>query len=61
MARIFVYDGTEHKDPDPSKSVDEVRQIFAVYAPELYNAETTQIKRSDDDIISFKKRVGVKG
>lgn len=61
MARIFVYDSREFPDPDPNLSTDEVRQSMSNFFPELSNAETKQSKRGEDDIIEFKKRVGVKG
>ena len=61
MARIFVYDSREFPDPDPNLKVDEVRQSMANFFPELSNAETKQSKRGEDDIIEFKRRVGVKG
>ncbi len=61
MARVFVYDGREFPDPDPSLSVDEVRTSMSNFFPELSNAETTESKRGEDTIIEFKKRVGVKG
>ena len=61
MARIFVYDGREFPDPDPGKSNDEVRQSMTNFFPELANAEITESKRGDDDIVEFRKRVGVKG
>lgn len=61
MARIFMYDGKELPDPDPSLSVDEVRQSFAEYFPELYNAEVKESKRGDDTVYTFSKRVGTKG
>lgn len=59
--RIFVYDSREFPDPDPNLSTDEVRQSMSNFFPELSNAETKQSKRGEDDIIEFKKRVGVKG
>ena len=61
MARVFVYDGREFPDPDPSMSIDEVRQSMTNFFPELANAETKQSKRDEDDIIEFQKRVGTKG
>jgi len=61
MARVFVYDGREFPDPDPSMSIDEVRQSMTSFFPELANAETKQSKRDEDDIIEFQKRVGTKG
>jgi len=59
--RIFVYDGREFPDPDADLSVDDVRQHMTNFFPELSNAETKQSKRGEDEIIEFKKRVGVKG
>lgn len=61
MARKFIYDGKEIPDPDPSMSIDEVRQSLAEYFPELYNAESTEGKDGEDTVITFKKRVGTKG
>lgn len=61
MARKFVYDGREFPDPDPELKVDEVRQHFAHFFPELSNAETKESKRGEDTIHEFKKRVGTKG
>lgn len=61
MVRVFVYDGREFPDPDENLKVDEVRQHMANFFPELSNAETKESKRGEDDIIEFKKRVGVKG
>jgi len=59
--RVFVYDGREFPDPDPKLKVDEVRQHFATFFPELSNAESKESKRGEDTIIEFKKRVGTKG
>ena len=66
--RVFVYDGREFPDPDPSLSVDEVRSSMANFFPELANAETKESERdsetepgSKDAIYEFKRRVGVKG
>jgi len=68
MSRIFTYDGREFPDPDPNRSVDEVRQMMANFFPELSNAETKESKRPSmttpaetDTIIEFKRRVGTKG
>jgi len=59
--RIFVYNGTEYPDPDPNLKVDEVRRFMATFLPELSNAESKELKRGEDTIIEFKKRVGTKG
>lgn len=68
MARVFVCDGREFPDPDPEMTVDQVRQHFAHFLPELSNAETKESKRPSadnpdvkDDVYEFKKRVGSKG
>ncbi len=68
MKRIFVYDGREFDDPLPDKTVDEVRQYYAGYFPELSNAETKdlgerKVKDSEEKehLWEFKKRVGSKG
>ena len=61
MSREFVYDGRSFPDPDPNMTPEEVRQSMSTFFPELANAETKEIKRGDDDIFEFKKRVGTKG
>jgi len=66
--RVFVYDDREFPDPDPKLKVDEVRQYYTTFFPELSNAESKESKRPNkenpaemDDVITFKKRVGTKG
>ena len=61
MARVFVYDGREFPDPDPSLSVDEVKAMMADFFPELSNAETRESKRGDDAVFELVRRVGTKG
>jgi PRTRC genetic system protein C len=61
MARLFVYEGKEYPDPDPTMSTDEVRQSLANFFPELANAEMKTSKRGEDDIFTMAKRVGTKG
>jgi len=63
MPRIFVYDGRELPDPNPAYTIDEVRLHYAALAfPELSKATTKkEVKRGDDVIHEFEKRVGVKG
>lgn len=75
MGRIFVYDGRELKDPDPTMKPEDVRQYYVPYFQELSNAEIKESKRKvpeatvngvvipehQDDIYDFKKRVGTKG
>ncbi len=59
--RIFIYDGREFPDPDPSLTPDQVRQNHSALLPELANADTTHSKRGEDDVYTFHKRVGTKG
>ena len=61
MARIFVYDGREHPDPDPNLSTDQVKSFYAGFFPEVANADMTSVKKGDDTVYSFQRRVGTKG
>jgi len=59
--RIFVYDGREHPDPDPSLSVDQVKETMAGFFPEVATAETRTTQRGEDQVTEFVRRVGTKG
>lgn len=59
--RIFVIDGREFKDPNPTLTVDQVRQHYANFYPDLANAEASISMNGNDDVITFTKRVGSKG
>jgi len=61
MARIFIYDGKELPDPDPSMTIDDVRQSYTEFFPELSNAASASKKDGDNTVITFTKRVGTKG
>ena len=61
MARVFVYDGREFPDPDPSKTPDEVRQTMVDFFPELANAEIKQAQRGEDTLYELVRKVGTKG
>ncbi|MCC6175641.1 MAG: PRTRC system protein C [Chloroflexi bacterium] len=62
MPRVFVYDGREFPDPDPSLSVEDVRKQLGDFFPELTNAETREERRGDDDVrYTFARRIGTKG
>lgn len=62
MPRIFIYDGREFPDPDPSLSVEEVRKQLSDFFPELTNAETREERRGDDEVrYTFARRIGTKG
>ena len=60
--RIFVYDSRELPDPDPNMTVDQVRQHYVPFFAELSNATTKkEVKRGEDVVHEFEKRVGTKG
>ena len=59
--RIFVYDGREFPDPDPSSTPDEIRQQMTDFFPELANAEVREQKRGEDTLYELVRKVGVKG
>jgi PRTRC genetic system protein C len=61
MPRIFVYDGREFPDPDPSMTPDQVRQTMADFFPELANAEIKQAARGEDTLYELVRKVGTKG
>lgn len=61
MARLFVYDGREFPDPDPTLSVEDVKRQLAEFFPELANADVRQETRGEDTVIRFAKRIGTKG
>ena len=61
MARVFVYDGREHPDPDAALSVEEVKAIMAGFFPEVATAETRTTQRGEDQVMEFVRRVGTKG
>ena len=61
MARVFVYDGREFPDPDPTLTPEEVRQKMTDFFPELANAEVREHKRDEDTLYELVRRVGTKG
>ena len=61
MARVFIYDGREHPDPDPSLTIEEVKDIFAGFFPEVATAEVRTTTRDEDEVMEFVRRVGTKG
>ncbi len=61
MNRVFVYDGREFPDPDPTLTPDEVRQKMTDFFPELANAEVREQKRDEDTLYELVRRVGTKG
>ncbi|MDP2950637.1 MAG: PRTRC system protein C [Chloroflexota bacterium] len=61
MARKFVYDNREYPDPDPSMTVDQVRNTMATFFPELANAAVKERQQGEDTVYEFEKRLGTKG
>lgn len=59
--RLFIYDGREFPDPDPSMSVDQVKSMMTDFFPELANAEVKEHKKGEDTAYEFVRRVGTKG
>jgi len=62
MARRFIYNGATLEDPDPSKTPDEVRKIYAGAYPALTNASIVGPKtQGGETTYEFKASVGTKG
>ena len=61
MVRIFIVDEREFPDPDPSLTIEQVRDSLADFYPDLANATHTQTQRGEDQVIDFRRQVGVKG
>jgi len=61
MARIFIVDEREHPDPDPNLSIEQVRDMFADFYPDLANATHTITPRGEDQVVDFRRTVGTKG
>ena len=61
MRRVFIYDGREFPDPDPTLAPDEVRQMMTDFFPELANAEVREQQRDEDTLYELVRRVGTKG
>jgi PRTRC genetic system protein C len=66
--RVFIIEKREAPDPDRNKTVDEVRQYYATFFPELSNAETKDLgtrkvegSEEVEHLWEFVKRVGSKG
>ena len=59
--RIFMYDGREFPDPDPSKPPEEVKEMFSNFFPELANADIRTQERGEDTLYILDRKVGTKG
>ena len=61
MARKFIVDGREWPDPDPTRSVDEIKGMMSTFFPEAATAEVRETKQGEDIAYEFVRRTGVKG
>lgn len=59
--RVFLYDGREFGDPDPTLSIEEVRKQLAEFFPELVNADHREEIRDGQRRVTFSRRIGTKG
>lgn len=59
--RVFVVDGKEYEDRFRDKTPEEVMKFFAEWHPDLHNGEVVSSKRGDEDVFTFRKRLGTKG
>ena len=61
MARIFVYDGRRHPDPDPAATEEEIRSLMTQWYPDIANATIERETEGTDSLVIFRRRVGNKG
>lgn len=61
MARVFIVDGREFPDPDPTMEPAEVKKLWADFMPELLNADIKEHTRGEDTLYELIRKVGTKG
>ncbi len=61
ISRTFIFEGTELPDPDPSKTPNEVKDLYASLYPELTTANAVFSKSNGVDTYNFVKSAGTKG
>ena len=61
MVRVFIVDEREFPDPEPSMTIEQVRDSLSDFYPDLANATHTQTQRGEDQVIDFRRTVGTKG
>lgn len=62
LTRKFAYNGVNLADPDPSMSVDQVRDVYVATYPELAVAQVEgPTFKGNQAIYSFRRAVGEKG
>lgn len=61
ITRSFYIGGRRYADPDPAKSIDEVRQHYANIEPSLNNASYEVENSGNEQKVKFTTAVGHKG
>lgn len=61
LQRVFLYNGLELADPDPSRSPAQVKDFYSAMYPELATAEVEGPDTKDRLEYKFKRSAGVKG
>lgn len=59
--RTFIFNDQELPDPDPSKTPNEVKEIYAATYPSLTTANAVFSKKDGKDVYEFKTSPGTKG
>lgn len=60
--RVFMYNGMELADLDPTAEKDAIKDLWAVTYPDLNNAAITGPEVKDGkDVYKFSRAVGAKG
>ncbi len=60
IKRVFIYEGKELPDIDPSMTPDEIRQHYGNFFPELYNADIKETVDKENTLFTFNRRIGTK-
>jgi len=62
LSREFSYNGVRLPDPNPSMTVEEVRQFYAAQYPDITTASITGPETEGDKLrYSFARAIGSKG
>ena len=62
LLRKFHYNGMRLTDPNPEKTVDQVRAFFALQFPELLNAVVEgPVTKNGEMTYTFQRATGSKG
>jgi len=62
VARSFRYNGRILPDPDPGRSLQDIKRHYAAIYPDLVNATVTGGDfEGDQQVYSFERSIGTKG